>query len=181
MKYFVVIICCVFTDDLCAKFFPENVSPEHQLTFQAGFLSLEQAGGDYERRLVVNMLWCGGRWGGVDLIGKLHIAPDYGSDTAETAVFGSFTSIGGLLEYSWVKWFRFFINTGPSLIYQKVTYQFKTSKESFSDFGAAIELNLGLDYAISDRVFVNYSLGRRFRNEEMRIDKAQSLGLKFSF
>lgn len=157
-------------------------------SIQTELIALEQADEKFERKLALNGLVSYPLNSFLDypilekfrLIGKVHLSPDYGKDTAETAVFQSFVAVGGLLEYSWIKWVRFYANLGPSLLYQKISYQFESETESFSHNSFAWELNLGFDYAIMNELKISYSLGRRQRIADDRLDKMQTLGIKYA-
>jgi len=158
--------------------FPETLLTQ-TVRGEADLLSLQQADGGFERKLAVSGLWGYPLWDQLRLVGKLVSAPDFSQDTKEASVFQSFLIVGGLAEYSWIKWFRYYMNTGPLGIYQKVTYQFENQKESFADLSLGWEVNIGIDYAINNDLFVSYSLGRRIRPVAARIDKMQSLGISF--
>lgn len=164
---------------LFAMVFPEEPIPM-TVGVQSELISLEQADGYFERKWAINGLASYPLMERFNLIAKVHSAPDFGKDTAETSVFQSFFAVGALFEYSWVKLLRFYGNIGPSALYQKVTYEYESQEESFSHHSLALELNLGFDYAIFDGFFVSYSLGRRWRPSDDRLDKSQSLGVKLA-
>lgn len=159
--------------------FPAN-SPKLSYMFETCYLSLENGPEDFERKLSVSALTRYQLGQGFSILSKLHLAPDFSKDTNDFSVYQSFVALGGLGEYSVTKWFRYFINFGPSILYQKIVYDLRGDKQELADFQDTWELNLGLDYALNEHLYLRYGFGRRWRRSDHRLDKTQFLGLNWT-
>ncbi len=180
-RFFLCLVVYGFLEVPAAKAIDFPVSSSNlSYIIETGYLSLENGPEDFERRLSVNALTRYQLGQGFSIVSKLHFAPDFSRDTKDFSVYQNFIALGGLGEYSVTKWFRYFINFGPSILYQQIIYEFRGNKQELADFQDTWELNWGLDYALNENLYVRYGFGRRWRRSDHRLDKTQYLGLSWS-
>lgn len=161
--------------------YPQELEGQASYGVNMNFYELEQDNHEHSKRLALSGFYLhkiSDSWG---LRFKLVLSPDWSQDTQLLSVYQDHYGIHSLVEYSYIKLFKFFVNGGPNLLHQRIRYDFDGQKQSFHETHLGASLNFGIEYAINLKLGFQYTSGWSYRSKDERLDKDQQLGVTFRF